>query len=237
MRPIWNREENIVWVESIDSTQTEMCRVVKSGSTSVTVLGSLEQTCGRGRFGRDWYSPAGKCLAASFALFEYADWERPELLGMAIGLAAAQSLDLEIAWPNDLVLNGKKIGGIIADLPKNPIDQLVPVIGIGINLGITEFPSEIKETASSLVLEGRKSLRPEDALDLILDAISDIPEPRSFQSLQTLWSVHDVSIGKMYKLPNGELGKAVEVASNGFLTVEVNGLIQTFPSAEAWFGN
>lgn len=224
-------------MESIDSTQTEISRLVRSGDTTVTVLAAEEQTEGRGRLGRDWLSPAGECLAVSIALFEYADWERSELLGMAIGLAAAQAFDFEIAWPNDLMLNNKKVGGVIAELVKNPIDQLVPVIGVGINLSVPSFPAEIAETATSLLLESRKPLHPEEALDLLLDAIVDLPEPTNWEALAPLWAVHDTTAGKEYKLADGTVGLAVEIAPNGFLVVEVEGEIKTVPSAEAWFGS
>lgn len=237
MKPVWRRRENLAWVETIDSTQIEMCRLIRSGDTSVTVLAAQEQTEGRGRFGRNWHSPLGECLAVSIGLFDYTDWEKPELLGMAIGLAAAQAFDLEIAWPNDLVLNGKKVGGVIAELAKNPIDQLVPVVGVGVNLSVPSFPEEITNTATSLLLEGRNPVHPEEALDLLIDSIVDLPEPTSWEALAPIWAVHDATVGKEYKLADGTIGIAIEIADNGFLVVDTGNKKVTVPSAEAWFGS
>ncbi|HWP30214.1 MAG TPA: biotin--[acetyl-CoA-carboxylase] ligase [Fimbriimonadales bacterium] len=241
MKPVLKNSRGILEVESIDSTQTELIKRVRVGDTLVCAILAFEQTAGRGRFGRNWYSPKDSSLALSFALYDYADWKHPELLGMAVSIAAAKTLDCQIAWPNDLILNGKKLGGVISELVTEPSGKLVPVIGVGANLTVREFPEEIRTFATSLVLEGRKV--GEDSKQLareysfsLLGALEEIPEPHSFQDLRPLWEKYDCTPGKKYKLPNGRVADAECVSEEGYLIAHVDNQRITVPSAQAWYG-
>ena len=118
-----------------------------------------QQNAGRGRRGRGWESPKGCSIYMSILL-------RPEIppvkapmltlvmaLSVAEGLKESTGLDVEIKWPNDIVLNGKKLVGILTEM-STEIDYINHVvIGVGINVNMTGLPEELSEKATSLRLE------------------------------------------------------------------------------------
>lgn len=233
---VFSEERKIVFYDSLESTQKEAQKYVKHDDVSVCAVVAGEQTLGRGRFGRGWYSPHGECLAVSFLLWEHADWERMELLAMAIGLGASIAFDTQIAWPNDLVLNGKKVGGVLGEIFHDNKGRAIPVIGLGVNLRVKSFPEEIAERATSLALEGREVLGVEDSLNLLKQSLPEIPEPHNWLNLASFWAKRDATTSKKYRLQDGRAGIAIGINKDGWLIVEVEGRHIEVPSAEAFFG-
>lgn len=245
----------LVELESVDSTQKALRILVEEGSSDVGGVLALEQTAGVGRRGRTWHTPKGSSLALSLALYDYADWPAPQLLGMAVAIAAAQALDCDVAWPNDLVITPpftggsvfsggdgaslsqsyKKVGGVLGEVARTLGGKSVPVIGIGVNLTTLEFPSEIAESATSLALAGRESMTPQQACAIILERLVHIPEPTSWQRLEPLWELCDRTPGKRYRVPDGRIAIAVRVGNSGQLIADAEGELLEVPSAEAIF--
>jgi BirA family biotin operon repressor/biotin-[acetyl-CoA-carboxylase] ligase len=137
-----------------DSTNTRARELAEAGAPHGTVVTAGEQSEGRGRQGRTWTAPPGKALLYS-ALLRPLD-ERHLLLPLAVPLAvceAAESLqaglECSIKWPNDVWVEGRKLGGILIEA--RPRDGWA-VIGVGLNLSIEtdEFPPELRDTATSL---------------------------------------------------------------------------------------
>lgn len=133
----------IDYYASVDSTMRAAV-----GLEAGSVVLAEEQTAGQGRLGRTWHSEAGAGIYCSMAV-------RPmPVLTLALGLAAqsaileATGLMCDIRWPNDLLLGGKKVAGILV----HGADGL-GICGIGINVGHAEFPAELEEVATSLRLE------------------------------------------------------------------------------------
>jgi BirA family biotin operon repressor/biotin-[acetyl-CoA-carboxylase] ligase len=140
-----------------DSTNTRARELAGAGAAHGTVVTATEQTQGRGRQGRTWTAPPGKALLYS-AVLRPLD-ERHLLLPLAAPLAiceAAESLqaglECAIKWPNDVWVEGRKLGGILIEA--RPQDGWA-VIGVGLNLAIRrdEFPPELRDTATSLSLD------------------------------------------------------------------------------------
>lgn len=233
---IFSEERKVVFYDKVESTQKESQRFVKQGDNSVCAVVAGEQTLGRGRFGRGWYSPHGECLAVSFLLWEYADWQRMELLAMAVGLSASIAFDTQVAWPNDLVLSGKKVGGVLGEVFHDNKGRAIPVIGLGVNLKMKSFPEEIGEIATSLVLEGREVIEVEDGLNLLKQSLLEIPEPHHWSDLTSLWAKRDATAGKKYRLQDGRVGTARGINNEGWLIVEAGNEQVEVPSAEAFFG-
>ena len=152
----------IVHYFRIDSTNTVALRMASSGAPDGTVVLAEEQTAGRGRFGRAWYSEKSSGIYVSIILRpELAPSAAPVLTLMA-GVAAqaaierATGLAADIRWPNDLLLNGKKLCGILTEMNAE-VDRLhAVVIGIGINVNHRDIPDELRSIATSLRLEGGK---------------------------------------------------------------------------------
>ncbi len=148
---------------SVPSTNDAARGLVRGGAAHGTVVVAEEQTRGRGTKGRTWHSPLGLGLYVSFVL----RWEDPRglsgaflLLPLAAGLAAAEAVlestgvEARLKWPNDLVLDGRKLGGILTEGVLAPGAPGYAVVGIGINInhGRDDFPPELRETATSLRL-------------------------------------------------------------------------------------
>lgn len=217
---------------SIDSTQRFAKDCVMTGRYLVGGVIADQQTEGRGRLGRSWHSPPGASLSVSFVLWEYADWPKPELIGMACGLAAAIAFDCQVAWPNDLTLSGKKVGGVLTELQRDPAGRLVPIVGIGVNLRQFDLPEEFAHSAGFLEIE----IAVEDAAMRIAESFQTIPEPESWETVSDLWSMRDATTGKEYKLPTGEIATAIGISESGELIATTGDRLVNVPSAEAWFG-
>jgi BirA family biotin operon repressor/biotin-[acetyl-CoA-carboxylase] ligase len=154
------------WFESVDSTMTVAAKLAREGCAHGTVVGADQQTAGVGRHGHSWHSPKGTGLYISIVL----RFPRPvPLVMLALGLAAreaiaeATGLAPDLRWPNDVLIDGRKCAGIIAQLDGDAV-----VAGIGINVGQTEFPPEFE--ATSIQLAGSSATR-EDILERLLQAI------------------------------------------------------------------
>lgn len=152
------------------STNDAARDLVRSGAAHGTVVVAEEQTSGRGTKGRSWHSPAGLGLYASFIL-RFDDpgglAGRFPLLPLAAGLAAAEAVlessgvEARLKWPNDLVRDRKKLGGILTEGVLRPGAPGHAVVGVGINVNHVEgdFPGDLGRTATSLRLV---SGRPQD---------------------------------------------------------------------------
>ncbi|MGO1593242.1 MAG: biotin--[acetyl-CoA-carboxylase] ligase [Ancrocorticia sp.] len=136
--------------ESTGSTQDDLA-AIWPGSPDFTVLIADDQVAGRGRIGRQWHSEPGHSLLISvlvslpIALREQLHWLT--LIGGAAARAATGSERVKVKWPNDVVVDNKKIGGIIGEHCGESDGRISAVLGLGMNLSITEFPTP---TAASL---------------------------------------------------------------------------------------
>lgn len=218
--------------ESIDSTHSFACSRVRAGDLRFAGAIAEQQTAGRGRFGRTWVSPPGSSLALSLVLWDYADAPHPELIGLAAGVASARACRCGVAWPNDLVRGGKKLGGILTELVAGPDGSRVPVIGIGVNVRPFDYPPEIEQRATSLDFD----ISPSQLAAAIVAELTQMPEPVSWQALQAVWTEVDSTPGRKYQLPDGRTGLALRVDDSAHLVVEVDGEEIQVPSAEALFG-
>lgn len=153
----------IVHYFRIDSTNNVALRLAARGAPHGTVVVSEEQTQGRGRLGRSWYSEKSSGIYASVILRPPLSPAAAPILALTAGLAgnhairALTGLQVDIRWPNDLMVNGKKAGGILTEMSAE-LDRLhAVVLGFGINVNHREMPAELKGIATSLRIEGRKT--------------------------------------------------------------------------------
>ncbi len=146
-----------------DSTNTDALRLAAKGAPHGTLVVAEEQTAGRGRFGRAWYSERASGIYASLILRPPLPPAAAPVLTLMAGLAAHHAihrttcLAVDIRWPNDLLLNGKKVCGILTEMNAE-LDRIHSVVlGIGINVNHREMPAELRSIASSLRIEGKKT--------------------------------------------------------------------------------
>ncbi|HSA95741.1 MAG TPA: biotin--[acetyl-CoA-carboxylase] ligase [Acidobacteriota bacterium] len=150
--------------ESLASTNDTARDFAFDGAAHGTAVLAREQTRGRGTKGRTWHSPAGLGLYVSFVVRgpEGGEVPSPHLLPLVAGLAAADALAAEagvearLKWPNDLVHDGRKIGGILSEAVSGVAAGGFAVVGVGLNVGHApeDFPPELRATASSVRMAG-----------------------------------------------------------------------------------
>ena len=158
MNTRWAGRE-VYFYEEIDSTNTQAKRLAEEGAVSGTLVVSDCQTKGKGRRGRVWESPKGTTLYMTLMIRPQIRPERASMLTLVIGLSVVQAIrnvlkvEVGIKWPNDVVLNKKKLVGILTEMnaQMDYIEYLV--LGVGINANTKEFPPEIQDKATSLQIE------------------------------------------------------------------------------------
>lgn len=160
--------KEVIYYEEVSSTQEEAKRIAKEGNANGTIVITDEQTRGKGTKGRVWYSSKGKNLTMTLILLPHC--KACKLDGITIKIAEAMAeaifklynIKLDIKHPNDLMLNNKKIAGILTEA-KTLNDEVKQVlIGIGFNVNETDFNDETKKLATSLKREYGKEFCIED---------------------------------------------------------------------------
>jgi BirA family biotin operon repressor/biotin-[acetyl-CoA-carboxylase] ligase len=157
-----------------DSTNRVAMELGYAGEPEGAVVLAEEQTAGRGRAGRSWHSERGAGLYVTLLLRPKLSPAQAPVLTMLAGLSAhtavlAQTgLAPELKWPNDLLLNGKKVGGILTEMHAEPSAVRFVIVGIGVNVNQEKFPAELSPTATSLYREtGRLQSRLEFLVKLL----------------------------------------------------------------------
>lgn len=157
--------KNLEYYDEIDSTNNRAKALGEAGGADGTLFVAETQTAGKGRRGRCWQSPAGSSISMSILLRPVMNPSDAPMLTLVMAYAATKALrektglNIGIKWPNDLVVNGKKISGILTEMSAE-IDYINHVvIGVGINVNQDTFPDDIKETASSLKMELGKRIK------------------------------------------------------------------------------
>jgi len=156
----------LLWREKVSSTNDELRALAEKGMAEGLVLVAEEQVAGRGRRGAEWFSPKGESLAFSVLLRpteQKGFWSR---LSLIAGLAVAEALEryvtlAEIKWPNDVLIGGKKIAGILVEAGRDFV-----IVGIGINVNTEAFPEGFAAT-SLRVERGGEVVREEILLEVV----------------------------------------------------------------------
>ena len=184
----------IDWFDSVDSTMIEARRDMQPGR----IVGAEEQTAGMGRHGRKWISEPGAGLYVSMILAA----KRIPVVMLALGLATRDAIagDADLRWPNDVLINGKKCAGVLAQLEGNTI-----VAGIGINVSQTEFPDDLETPATSLLLEGVTIAR-EDLLVALVQCVDRYTRLSPDEILRQFTNASSYVFGKRVRVDAGVAG-------------------------------
>ena len=213
-----------------DSTNAEISRrLAKHPPEQGLIILADSQTDGKGRLGRTWYSAPGTGVYISTLIRPNLPPEQLPILTLMAGLATVIAVNefssnrAQLKWPNDLLLNGKKIAGVLCEYhPKN-----IPavIIGIGINVNQTQFPADIKEIATSLKLEtGEEINRTSLIKQLITQLDFQYSELKKYK-VETLiknWTRHTDLFGKTITLKKSSqsiTGKAIRLDNLGRLVI------------------
>lgn len=157
----------LLYFLSLSSTQRHVRELAEDGWPEGTMVMAEEQTSGKGRAGRAWHSPPGVGLHFSFLLKPRFAAEKVPLITLMAAVGTARGLrdcghQVEIKWPNDIMLSGRKIGGILAETRLRPSCPPEVVVGMGLNINHREenFPADLLSSAGSIrMATGRDSDR------------------------------------------------------------------------------
>jgi BirA family transcriptional regulator, biotin operon repressor / biotin---[acetyl-CoA-carboxylase] ligase len=163
-----------------DSTNRIALELGHAGEPEGAVVLAEEQTAGKGRAGRSWQSDRGVGIYVTLLLRPRLAPVQAPLLTMMAGLSAHSAIQAQtgltpdLKWPNDLLLGGKKVGGILTEMHAEPAQVRFVIVGIGLNVNQEEFPGELGTTATSLRIEtGRQQSRLEVLVRLLREFESD----------------------------------------------------------------
>lgn len=165
--------------QETDSTNIQAKRLAEAGVPEGTLVVTESQTAGKGRRGRSWVSPPGTGIWMSLVLKPQIDPAKASQLTLVAALAVAAGIEDacglkgQIKWPNDIVMSGRKICGILTEMSTDKQAIRYVIVGIGINVNMTEFPEEIARTASSLYLESGRFQDREIVTACILKRMED----------------------------------------------------------------
>jgi len=225
---------------TVTSTNDVAKKLAAEGAPAL--VAAETQTRGRGRFSREWLSTAGG-LWFSMLIFPDIAAERIGLITLAAGLAVAQAVEKhtglkpELLWPNDVLINGQKVCGILCESKGRAV-----IAGIGLNLNQTSFPPELPDATSLFLLSGKShdrfemilaiceefrrriaELKAESTLPLIDELKSRMPMLGHPVTVETSW----VGLGSL--APRQVLGTALDLTENGELLVQTqDGATRTF---------
>jgi BirA family biotin operon repressor/biotin-[acetyl-CoA-carboxylase] ligase len=194
-----------------DSTNDRARELAEAGAPHGTLVTAGEQTAGRGRQGRAWTAPPGSAVLMSLVLRD-----PNELLPLAAAIATCEAMPVEcgIKWPNDVWARGRKLAGILAE--GRPQEGWA-VLGIGLNVTTEEFPAELRDSATSLRLEGVET-DAESVLQLLVAALDRRLDDEPGEVLSA-WRELDALNGKQVRWRGGE-GTAAGIDDSGALLVE-----------------
>jgi BirA family biotin operon repressor/biotin-[acetyl-CoA-carboxylase] ligase len=217
---------NILYYPTVSSTMDIAKQAAKDGAAEGTVIIADHQTAGRGRLNREWLAPPGSSLLLSIILHP-----EPEIitrLTMVACLAVAQSIekvtDLKpaIKWPNDVLINGRKVSGILseANISSDSVSYAIVGIALNVNLDVATIP-EIAETATSLRMElGRKVSRQKVLVALLNEFDSLYAALRRGEPIHLQWRQRLETLGRRVTVRCGDevqQGYAEDVDEDGNL--------------------
>ncbi|WP_092475981.1 biotin--[acetyl-CoA-carboxylase] ligase [[Clostridium] polysaccharolyticum] len=225
--------KKIFYFDEIDSTNLEAKKHKEEVDSNGMVFLAEQQNQGRGRLGRTWVSPKETGIWMSILLKPDFDAQLASQVTLLAALAAADAIrqatkqDCRIKWPNDLVLNGKKVCGILTEMGACDGQVQYMVAGIGINVNTEWFPEEIKETASSLRIEGGIVYSREEIIAELLNSFEvyydEFCASGSLRSVVNYYNSLLINKGKKVKIVEAvktDIGIALGIDETGGLKVQ-----------------
>ncbi len=225
--------EHYFYYQEIDSTNNRALELASAGYPEGTVVVAEMQTAGKGRRGRSWYSPAEKGIYVSIILRPPLPLHEISRVSLVIAVAVAETLEKELSlparikWPNDILINKRKIAGILSEaaVNMNGIQYIVTGIGLNINNSLQDFPGDLRTDPTSVLVEKKRPVSRVKILQRLLTLL----EAHYFQLLEGDFA-GILKTGKSLSLVLGQevkfdtasgpmVGRAVDLDENGSLLV------------------
>ncbi|RAV18491.1 biotin--[acetyl-CoA-carboxylase] ligase [Paenibacillus contaminans] len=218
--------------DEVDSTQNIAHELVRNGAGEGTLVIAEQQTKGRGRMGRNWLSPKGKGIWMSVVLKPEIPLPFTPQLTLLVAVALCRTIrkltpEVGIKWPNDLLVRGKKISGILLESSAEDerLNYVIVGVGISANLKEEDYPDDLREKATSLLIERGE---PIDRAALVCDFLLQLEDlyelyrDQGFAPIRTLWEALTVTLQRKVTIQTAqgiEEGTAVAIDDMGALLV------------------
>lgn len=239
-------QKNYVYYRQIDSTNKHARTLAEEGYPEGTMVIAEEQTAGKGRRGREWYSPFNRGIYMSIILRPNLPLRQIPRLSLLTAVALAEVLEETglrpgIKWPNDILVNGKKIAGILAEIitDMDGVEFIVLGIGININNSSDDFPDDLRTPPTSIMSElGMPGSRVEllQKLLLSLEQHYELLQTDHFTFILEKARRLSTVLGKKVQFDDSGVniaGMALDLDENGFLLVQdEKGKVHTVISGE-----
>ena len=224
----------IVHLPRVDSTQSTIFDLAAQGAADRTVVVADYQAAGRGRRGRAWDAPPGTSLLMSILVRprgtpdRWGGYSLASALTVADALARVAGLSTRLKWPNDVLVGGRKIAGILLESrtpaagPGAAGGAAVIAVGIGVNLGQRAFPAALAARATSVVLETGRAVERDAALSAVLEAFDGWRaqlEQDGLAPIRARWLALADTIGRRVSV-DGVTGVAIDLDVDGALVLQ-----------------
>ncbi len=234
--------QTIQYYPKLDSTNTKAWELVSENTQNGTVVITDNQLKGRGRQSNKWISTPGKSLTFSVILYPNAPPNKINLYSLITGLAITDCLNeydiqAKLKWPNDILINGKKAGGILCEskISGGVIKSMVIGIGLNVNERIEEFPEVIRKNVTSLMIENGKQYQIELLLTNILNHLEHRIKNKE-TNLQLLdWEKRCAHLNQTVTFRSGNenvTGVFIGLSSSGQAIIVINNKEVIFDSGE-----
>lgn len=219
-------QNELRYFESIGSTMTEAARLAVLGAPHGTIVLAEEQTAGLGRLGRSWQSDAELGIYCSILLRLSIPPGMLPIINLVLGLATTEAIQksthvaCDLRWPNDVLINGRKVAGILAQLFENCV-----IAGIGINVNQESFAQDLRTPATSLRIESGGQIQSRDNIVInLMEAVDAFCSMLKTQGAESI--IRAFTLASSYALDrrvliedDGRKGVTAGLDENGFLLV------------------
>ncbi len=221
-------EPEIIWLDSVGSTNAEAMKLLAGGRTSPVWVTAREQTAGRGRQDRQWTSPPGNLYASLLLPLPGVALGQLSCLSLVAGLAVADSfvasginVPVTLKWPNDVLIDGRKAAGILIETAGQP-ESLSAIIGCGVNLA--HHPDDTRWPATHAAAH-RRPVDPSDMMTLLAACMEARLEQwgrgAGQASIVDDWTKRSFGLGTRVQLGDGLEGVFRGLASSGAMQVQL----------------
>lgn len=237
--------QKLLYLSVVDSTNTKVKELAEQGYPNGTLVVADSQTAGRGRRGRVWESPAGNSIYMSLLLKPKINPNHASMITLVAALALSKAISdttnrtAGIKWPNDIVMNGKKVCGILTEMSAqhNYVNHII--VGVGINVHTESFPEEISHMATSLFLETGEHINRLELIEAVWEAFEYYYEiylqTEDLSNLVQEYNANLVNMHQMVKVLDSREpfeGKAMGITDRGELIVDTAGSRRFVSSGE-----
>lgn len=225
--------EEICYFPVLDSTNTKAKQLAEEGYPSGTLVVAEQQIAGRGRRGRSWESPSGSGIFMTLMIKPDIKPNNASMLTLVAALAVSAAIrkctgrPAGIKWPNDIVMNGKKVCGILTEMSAQVDYVNHIVVGVGINLYNESFPEELEHMATSLYLETGERVNRAQLIEEVWEQFEKyyaiFLQTEDLSGLVKEYETHLVNLHQVVKVldPNEPFeGKARGITARGELVVD-----------------